>query len=122
MVGLRAVGTGQLAGLSGVVALAAGGMLLERAWRGLLRPGRSSRSPRSAWARMPWVPVSYTHLDVYKRQPPALPATQPPTLAATQPDAPLMSPELLSPELPSPELPGPEPLVYACLLYTSRCV
>ena len=57
VVGLLAVSTGQLARLSGVVALAAGGMLLERAWRGLLRPGRSSRSPRSAWGRMPWVPI-----------------------------------------------------------------
>ncbi len=57
VVGLLAVSTGQLARLSGVVALAAGGMLLEQAWRGLLNPGRSSRSPRSAWARMPWVPI-----------------------------------------------------------------
>ena len=59
--------------------------------------------------------VSYTHLDVYKRQFPPR--------ARAFPDAPSPPPEVVDRAAPAPELePGRERPLEICLLYTSRCV
>ena len=91
----------------------------------IFRP-RASRTPsvrqRSAWRTIcaaPCSPVSYTHLDVYKRQaegrklcPELARGAQLETLFYTE-SAMAKCPELA-------DLPGEHYLV--CLLYTSRCV
>ena len=72
------------------------------------------------------MPVSYTHLDVYKRQTTEFP--KPPVVAVEAALVPA-NPELIAAAVPPPAINAsaqvgnvPKSVNWLCLLYTSRCV
>ena len=69
-----------------------------------------------------WVPVSYTHLDVYKRQIPYNPVRLCQESKAEEYKAAPLRLGQLQRYLNAAEQLGVLPLIYTCLLYTSRCV
>ena len=70
------------------------------------------------------IPVSYTHLDVYKRQTPLAAATPTPIFSGPlSPPCGVTLPALLpTADTAATALAPAAPLDEACLLYTSRCV